>query len=65
MVPSTNLQEGEEEWAELMKRSHGEKGADWYAKGVKTVEVSLAQRSWSDSRINGSYYLPSSRSKVL
>ncbi len=36
----SNLQEGEEEWAELMRKSHGPKGADWYAKGMKTVEVS-------------------------
>lgn len=37
----SNLQEGEEEWAELMRKSHGQKGADWYAKGMKTVEVSV------------------------
>ncbi|GMK59707.1 hypothetical protein CspeluHIS016_0803130 [Cutaneotrichosporon spelunceum] len=34
----SNLQEGEEEWAELMQKTHGPKGADWYAKGMKTVE---------------------------
>ncbi|BEJ10664.1 hypothetical protein CspHIS471_0100860 [Cutaneotrichosporon sp. HIS471] len=34
----SNLQEGEEEWAELMRKTHGPKGADWYAKGMKTVE---------------------------
>ncbi|OWZ76372.1 DNA-directed RNA polymerase III subunit RPC2 [Cryptococcus neoformans Bt85] len=30
---------GEEEWADLMKQQYGDKrGADWYSKGVKTVE---------------------------
>ncbi|WVQ99768.1 hypothetical protein IAU59_006910 [Kwoniella sp. CBS 9459] len=32
---------GEEEWTELMRQTYGgekDKGADWYAKGVKTVE---------------------------
>jgi hypothetical protein len=42
-----NLQEGEEQWAELMRRDHGNKGADWYARGVKTVEVSFRGRSCS------------------
>lgn len=38
---ASNLQEGEEEWAALMKKNHNEpKGADWYAKGVKSVQVS-------------------------
>ena len=36
------LDEREEEWAEVMRRSHsGKKGADWYSKGVKTVQVGL------------------------
>lgn len=40
---ASNLQEGEEEWAALMKKNHDEpKGADWYAKGVKSVQVSSA-----------------------
>jgi len=35
------LDQGEEEWAELMRGSYGaKKGADWYAKGVKSVQVS-------------------------
>jgi hypothetical protein len=37
--PQPNLEQGEEEWAELMKKNHDVKGADWYAKGVKSVEV--------------------------
>lgn len=33
---------GEEEWADLMKQQYGDKkGADWYSKGVKTVEASI------------------------
>ncbi|WWD16953.1 hypothetical protein CI109_101385 [Kwoniella shandongensis] len=33
------INQGEEEWQDLMKRTYGgQKGADWYAKGVKTVE---------------------------
>lgn len=33
---------GEEEWADLMKQQYGDKkGADWYSKGMKTVEVSI------------------------
>lgn len=31
---------GEEEWAELMRGGKG-KGTDWYAKGVKSVQVCL------------------------
>lgn len=31
---------GEEEWAELIKGSMGGGKEDWYAKGVKSVEVS-------------------------
>ncbi|WVQ67463.1 uncharacterized protein L199_005663 [Kwoniella botswanensis] len=33
------INKGEEEWAELMRQTYGsQKGADWYAKGVKSVE---------------------------
>lgn len=42
-LAASNLQEGEEEWAKLMKKTHNDaKGADWYARGVKTVEVRVA-----------------------
>ncbi|KAK4687865.1 DNA-directed RNA polymerase III subunit RPC2, partial [Tremellales sp. Uapishka_1] len=37
-APAANTQDGDAEWAELMKQSHGKKGADWYARGVKSVE---------------------------
>lgn len=39
--PEVNL--GEEEWSKLMKETYGGKqSAEWYAKGAKSVEVSLA-----------------------
>ncbi|KAL7421638.1 DNA-directed RNA polymerase III complex subunit Rpc2 [Cryptotrichosporon argae] len=31
-------EEGEQAWTDIMKRHHDNKGADWYAKGVKSVE---------------------------
>ena len=38
--PEVNL--GEEEWSKLMKETYGGKqSAEWYAKGAKSVEVSL------------------------
>lgn len=57
------LDQGEEEWAELMRGSYGgKKGADWYAKGVKSVQVSGKPESDADqTRTNGSSSQPSSR----
>jgi hypothetical protein len=38
--PQINV--GEEEWARLMKETYGGKqSAEWYAKGAKSVEVSI------------------------
>jgi hypothetical protein len=34
------LNEGEEEWAEMMRKNMGMKSGDWYTKGVKSVQVS-------------------------
>ena len=64
VAPATNLQEGEEEWAALMKRQHGDKGADWYARGVKTVEVGYKREVSLTFRTSGSCSRPSSRSRV-
>jgi hypothetical protein len=37
------INHGEEEWADLMRKTYGRgeaRDAGWYAKGIKTVEVS-------------------------
>jgi hypothetical protein len=33
------INQGDEDWAELMRNTHSKKPNDWYDKGVKTVEV--------------------------
>jgi len=34
------INQGEEEWAELMRANMNSKNGDWYAKGVQLVQVS-------------------------
>lgn len=65
------INHGEEEWAELMRGQYGDKGlkSDWYSKGIKSVEVSIYRKEktrliTNHFRINGNYYLHSSKSKV-
>lgn len=71
--PQVNV--GEEEWSKLMSESYGQKqSAEWYAKGAKSVEVSLDSLwSWRRNgqiiwliqyRTSGNYCLLSSKSKA-
>ena len=41
---------GEAEWAELMRNGTGNKNPDWYARGVKTVQVGLVRKNVSDEQ---------------